>query len=74
MKISEVTEVITKKKCSNCPTQRAITMDPYPKNACPSCGHSTKWKRCYANDVHVKDVTEASKLLVRGEERKWVNS
>jgi len=61
-------------QCSNCPASRCITMDQYPRISCGNCGSSTKWKRSAANDTHVKHLTEASNLLVRGEERKWVNS
>ena len=68
--------IVTKRwfQCSNCPASRCITMDQYPRITCANCGSSTKWKRSAANDTHVKNITEASSLLVRGEERKWVNS
>lgn len=58
-------------KCKRCPTQRAVTFEKYPKNSCSSCGQGTHWVRCSAGSTKAAP-TEASKLLVRGEERKWV--
>ena len=61
-------------KCTNCPTQRAVTYEKYPRNSCANCGQGTHWVRCAAGDTGRKAPSEASKLLVRGEERKWANS
>merc|ERR1711892_144283 len=47
-------------QCSNCPASRCITMHQYPRITCANCGSSTRWKRCAANDTHVKNLTEAS--------------